>query len=203
MANTTHIIFMRHGRSRADDENVYEGRYDSPLTEVGREQARSRGLAWQAEGLHVDCIIASSLCRASETAEIVSQILKAPLEIDADWMEMDNGPLAGLAYDVAQARYPRPAFHNPYDPLCGTGESSWQLYCRAARAVEKVVRRGPGQFLVVAHGGILNAALRGLVGAPPSVNRQGVWFAFGDTGYVRTVYDPEQHRWGILELRSA
>ena len=27
---------MRHGRSRADDELVHEGRYDSPLTDVGR-----------------------------------------------------------------------------------------------------------------------------------------------------------------------
>ena len=27
---------MRHGRSRADDEMVHEGRYDSPLTDIGR-----------------------------------------------------------------------------------------------------------------------------------------------------------------------
>jgi len=36
------ITFMRHGRSRADDENVHEGRYDSPLTEIGRAQIRQR-----------------------------------------------------------------------------------------------------------------------------------------------------------------
>ena len=29
------IMFMRHGRSRADDENVIEGRYDAPLTDGG------------------------------------------------------------------------------------------------------------------------------------------------------------------------
>jgi 2,3-bisphosphoglycerate-dependent phosphoglycerate mutase len=32
------FIFLRHGRSRADDEGVYEGRYDSPLSGVGQTQ---------------------------------------------------------------------------------------------------------------------------------------------------------------------
>ena len=36
------IIFLRHGRSKADDERKHEGRYDSPLTEVGKEQAKRR-----------------------------------------------------------------------------------------------------------------------------------------------------------------
>jgi 2,3-bisphosphoglycerate-dependent phosphoglycerate mutase len=202
MTDATHIIVMRHGRSRADDEGVYEGRYDSPLTDIGREQARARALAWQAENLQLDLIIASTLCRAAETAEIVGQILHVPVESDPDWMEMDNGPLAGLAPDVAQARYPLPAFRNPYQPVAGTGESSWELYCRAAKAVEKVIRRGPGQFLVVAHGGVLNAALCGLIGAPPTVTGQGVRFAFGDTGYMRTTYYPDRHQWVIRELRS-
>jgi 2,3-bisphosphoglycerate-dependent phosphoglycerate mutase len=26
------VTFLRHGRSRADDEKVHEGHYDSPLT---------------------------------------------------------------------------------------------------------------------------------------------------------------------------
>ena len=35
------LVFLRHGRSQADDEERYEGRYDSPLTDIGIEQARS------------------------------------------------------------------------------------------------------------------------------------------------------------------
>ena len=42
MDNIIHITLMRHGRSRADDEMVHEGSYDSPLTDVGRAQVRSR-----------------------------------------------------------------------------------------------------------------------------------------------------------------
>ncbi len=30
------LFLLRHGRSLADDENKFEGRYDSPLTEIGK-----------------------------------------------------------------------------------------------------------------------------------------------------------------------
>ncbi len=74
--------------------------------------------------------------------------------------------------------------------LFGTGESDWEIQCRAVKAVDKIIRRGPGQYLVIAHGGILNAALRHIVGASPPMNRHGVWFGLGDTGFARTTYHP-------------
>jgi 2,3-bisphosphoglycerate-dependent phosphoglycerate mutase len=200
MAARLDITFLRHGRSRADDEGTYEGRYDSPLTEAGRAQVRARASAWQASGEHYDCVICSTLQRAHETARIMAEALQAPLEPDPDWMEMDAGRLAGLDRKTADALYPRPAFRNPYEPICETGESEWDIYTRAARAVQNVIRRGPGCYLVVAHGGILNAALRCILGAQPPVNNTGAWFAFGDVGYVRATYYPETHRWVIREL---
>jgi 2,3-bisphosphoglycerate-dependent phosphoglycerate mutase len=197
------ITFMRHGRAQHHDDGLHGGHYDSLLTEVGKSQVQTRALSWQAEGVRFDCIVASTLQRAQTSAQIIGAILGAPVETDADWMELDNGPLAGMSRQVALVRYPKPAFRNPYEPFCGSGESDWELHCRAARAVEKVVRRSAGNYLVVAHGGILNAALRTIVGAQPPVNRQGIWFAFGDTGYVRTAYDPAQHQWVIEELKQS
>ncbi len=193
---------MRHGRAKHHDEGLHGGHYDSPLTELGRTQARERGLNWKEQGIEFNGIITSPLQRAHETAEIISHLLCGTVETDVDWMELDNGPLAGMPHDVALQKYPIPAFRNPYEPFCGSGESEWEMHCRAARAVEKVVRRGPGNYLVVAHGGILNSAMRTVVGAQPPVNRQGIWFAFGETGYVRTVYYPNKHQWVLGELKS-
>jgi 2,3-bisphosphoglycerate-dependent phosphoglycerate mutase len=57
--------------------------------------------------------------------------------------------------------------------------------------------------LIVSHGGILNAALRSIVGAPPPVNGQhGIWFALGDTGYVQMSYDPHRHQWIVHAFDS-
>src|SRR5687768_2228091 len=62
------LVLLRHGRSRADDEGVHEGRYDSPLTAVGRDQATRLAQHWREAGTHFDRIVCSSLVRARETA---------------------------------------------------------------------------------------------------------------------------------------
>ena len=84
MDNSIHITFMRHGRSRADDEEVHEGRYDSPLTDVGRHQIAQRGEQWKQDGVQFDLIVCSTLIRAHESAKIIQSSLGGPLELDAD-----------------------------------------------------------------------------------------------------------------------
>lgn len=200
MADEIFIHFMRHGRSRADDEGVHEGRYDSPLTDVGRAQVRARGQAWKLQGIRFDLIIASTLVRARESAEIIGGLLQATVEAEDIWMEMDNRPLAGMPIAEAKVRYPRPQFRGPYEPFHGVGESDWELHCRAVSALEKLVRRGPGRYLVVSHGGMLNAVLRAIVGAQPPINGHGIWFQFGDAGYARCSYDRGGHYWVLQEF---
>ena len=202
MEDQISIIFMRHGRSQADDEGVHEGRYDSPLTEVGRSQVKARAEEWKEQGVRFDRIICSSLIRAQESARIVGRLLEVPVEADDRWMEMDNRPLAGLPFDVAEVRYPRPKFRNPYEPFHGVGESETALHCRAALALEALVRHGPGKYLVVSHGGFLNAVLRNIVGAQPPVNgTHGIWFTFGDTGFAGCSYAAKPHQWVLRELK--
>lgn len=194
------LTMMRHGRSMADDEQVHEGRYDSALTAVGIQQLHKRADQWQQEGRFFDLVIASPLQRAKKSAEIIAAAFSIPLEVDADWMEMDNGPLPGLTFNEAERLYPTPTLRNPYQPFCGSGESGWQVYTRAARAVERVIRRGPGTYLVLAHGVILNAALRSICGAPPTLNDSGVSFSFADAGFVDLLYRPEKHSYQILQM---
>ena len=100
MVNTIHITLMRHGRSRADDEMVHEGRYDSPLTDVGRAHVRARAEEWKRGNVTFDAIVASTLSRASESARIIGETLDIPVEYDPDWIERDNGPLAGLPFEL-------------------------------------------------------------------------------------------------------
>lgn len=71
MTTHLHLTSLRHGRSRADDENVHEGAYDLPLTEAGRAQARQLTAYWQAHPPGFGAAICSSLSRARETAQIV------------------------------------------------------------------------------------------------------------------------------------
>lgn len=192
------IYFIRHGRSRADDEGKHEGRYDSPLTEVGKDQVKKRALQWKEAGLRFTKIVASPLARAAETARIIGDILDSPVELEEDLMEIDNGDLAGLTYEEAEEKLPYPDFLNPYDRIAhGSGESPWQLHSRGIRALEKVIQLREDRVLVVSHGGTLNAMIRSIVGAQPPVNGHGLYFAFADAGYLHTEYNPDKYQWII------
>ena len=208
MDNVIDITLMRHGRSRADDERVHEGRYDSPLTDVGRAQVRSRAEEWKRSGVTFNLIFASTLVRAAESAQIVGETLDVPIEYDPDWMELDNGPLAGLPFDEGREKYPEPDFSNPFQPFItatGEGESSWDLMARTTRALQRVIRRGERSSLVVAHGGALNAAMYCILGIPLMGRgplSSGVTFTFGDACYIRTSYNPNRHVWAVREMRA-
>ena len=123
-------------------------------------------------------------------------------------MELDNGPLAGIPFGVGRERYPEPDFANPFQPFIAAtceGESSWDLVTRAARALERVIRRGNRSSLVVAHGGALNAAMYLILGVPPpprGPQSSGVHFVFGDACYIRTSYNPTRHVWVVREIRA-
>ena len=143
------------------------------------------------------------MLRACESAQIVGEMLNVPTEYDADWMECDNGPLAQLPFEVAKERFPRPEFSNPFEPYVastGEGESGWDLVARAAIALQRVVRRDRQSTLVVAHGGILNAAMYCILGISTPSSNSGVRFAFGDAGFVRTSYNPNRHLWIFHEM---
>ncbi len=118
-------------------------------------------------------------------------------------MELDNGPLAGLSLEETSRKYPLTDFLGPFDPLvvnANTGESGWSLHASAIRALERVIRRGSGSYLVVSHGNALNAALRCVVGAQPPVRGQGLGFSLGDTGFVRARCKSDRDQWTIAEL---
>ncbi|ACO47284.2 histidine phosphatase family protein [Deinococcus deserti] len=174
-----HLTLLRHGRSRADDEGVHEGRYDSPLTEVGRTQAEALSAYWQAHPPGFDRAYSSTLLRAQETAQIVTDALQLSLTTTPLLLEWDNGPLAGLSREMALARYPIPEFRHDLDVFTSEGgESQAAIRARALLALELLWQGGGERLLVVSHGGFLNSLLRELLGSGR------VWFAFGDTSFT-------------------
>ncbi len=196
------FVFLRHGESTGNAEARFQGQAEFPLTETGFSQARALAERWRSEQVTFDQIVSSPLLRARQTAEIVAEALKVPLEFDPLWMEWNNGILAGLTREEARRTYPRPDFVHPYMPLGRDGESHWELYLRGGQAVQSLLDRPVGKYLIVSHGAILNMVLYAILGIALHADFQGPAFQFRNTAYTTVTYDPLRNRWQMLGLNE-
>ena len=67
----TILIFVRHGYSLANEQNIFAGITDVPLTEVGKEQARLT--AHYLSRYAIDKLYSSDLQRAMQTAQPIAE----------------------------------------------------------------------------------------------------------------------------------
>lgn len=191
--NEFEIVFLRHGLSTANQNGLVQGQRDYPLAPEGQRQARLLANTWANEGRHFDLVISSPLARARNTAEIIAGALGLEVVFDEVWVERHQGAAQGHTYEEAQRLKPDDHHASPYDPHYQSGESDWDLYVRAARGIRALLERPPGSLLVVSHGAILNAALRAILGIPPSFcNTHVPRFSFSNTGYSILRYRPDR-----------
>ncbi len=194
------VTFLRHGESVGNAEERFQGHADFPLTEKGVAQARALATRWKKARVTFDQCISSPLLRARQTAEIIAGALQIPLDFDPDWMEINNGMIAGLTAEQALQVAPPPDHITPYTRYGRTGESRWELFLRAGRAIQHIVDRKPARYLVVAHGGILNMALYAILSIPLQADPAGPRFFFGNTIFTTFTYEAERHCWRMLEF---
>jgi len=195
----THTFtFLRHGLSLANEAGIVHGQMDFPLSEEGVDQVKALAGYWAEEGRRFKLILSSPLARARRTAEIVGEKLRIPIEFDDRWMERRLGTAEGKAYEEIELLFANQQHPRSHDPIFERGESEWDLFLRAAGAVQDLVRRPPGDYLVVAHGAILAAALRSILGiSPPAGRVRPVRISFENTGYSLFLYDSETGRWSM------
>jgi broad specificity phosphatase PhoE len=196
-----HFVFLRHGESIGNAQARWQGQSDYALTEKGRAQARALAERWKSEEVRFDLVIASPLSRARETAEIIASALDAKVESDPILLERHIGEMEGLTAEEVRRR-PHPPYVTPYDSIGGEGEGDWALFLRAGQALHRLLRRPPGSYLVVSHGGLLNQLMNAIIGIAPHVDPSGVRFRFENTAFARVIYYPYQHRWVIDTLND-
>ena len=77
MAKTLYL--MRHGQTMLNRQRRIQGWFDSPLTELGRYQARAAGAELQRRGVKFDRAICSTSERCSDTLELVFDGMELPV----------------------------------------------------------------------------------------------------------------------------
>jgi len=175
----THIYLIRHGESFANVENILAGmRSDVGLTPLGVTQAERLRDRLAATGeITADALIASTLPRAMQTAEIVAPALGLEIIPDDDLHEMRPGAADGLRLGEYIERYGpfRDFREEPYYPIAPGGDSWGNFVARVGDALHRIARAYDGKTVVaVCHGGVVDASLLiglGMAAIAPAVGQ--------------------------------
>ncbi|MHB1304455.1 MAG: histidine phosphatase family protein [Acidiphilium sp.] len=173
--------FLRHGQTDYNARGLSQGSVDIPLNETGRAQARAAAALLAGRG--IAGIVSSPMSRARETAEIVNETLRLPLDFDHDLREVAFGGMEGRK------------LHPWFDEwLAGRvqpdgAESFAAITSRAEHALGRVLT-APGPLLVVSHGTFFRA-LRAAMG---------VAFDTPTPNAVPILCEPANRGWQIMPM---
>ena len=153
------VYLIRHGLPDfPDGKGMCIGTTDIPMGKAGLAQA-----AQMAEKIPaVTAVFSSPLTRAVQTAQAIG----LPVTILPDLREMHAGEWDGLTFDEIRQRYPELYAARATDltiPLPGAEDHKEGLH-RFTAAMEKAANLAPGDFAVVAHGGIIAQFLQHITG---------------------------------------
>jgi alpha-ribazole phosphatase len=169
LPNSGRVLLSRHGQTDFNAGARFQGQTDTPLSDLGREQARRLGERLARED--IDAAYASDLSRARETAEIALAERAIPVRLDARLREVAFGRWEGLTFAEIERKYPGDVVARERDRVHfaqpGGGESLVQLGARVQAFIAEVLPRHEGRsVLMVAHGGTVNAAISTLLDIP-------------------------------------
>lgn len=148
-----HFYYVRHGQTVWNVENKICGATESPLTEKGHAQAIELANEIIKQGLKVDEILYSPLCRAKDTALHISEIIGVPARAEQRLFEQNFGKWEGTARNGEQFQADKSNFINSYE----TGESMLKLCQRIYNLLDELKNEPDKVYLLVAHNGIARA----------------------------------------------
>lgn len=159
----THLYLIRHGQAVVNVTGAMGGpKGDVGLTLLGRAQAGRLRERLASGEIRADVLLASSLPRARETAEIIAPALGLPVLLDDDLQELRVGPEAdGLPMDEYIRRFGwTDITRNPLTPVDPGGESWARFMLRVSETLTRIVEEHKGKTVViVCHGGIVDGSL--------------------------------------------
>ncbi len=184
------LIVIRHGESEADLLDVHEGRADFALTERGHRQAEAMA-NYVADNYDISKIYASTLTRAKQTAQHLSDKTGISIVFDENLMEFNNGLLAGLPRAVVREKYPEVP-DLPIDKAVYGQESQVEFRQRAENALSRIMNEAENDetIAVVSHGGMINQLYRSFFNMPVDCI---YFFNTADTGiHIWSLTDKER-----------
>jgi probable phosphoglycerate mutase len=162
------FIMIRHGESEGNRDRRFTLTTETPLTELGRQQAQRAGRQI-ARLFKPEVIVSSPFVRARQTSDIIATELRLPIEVVQDLHERDLGCLKGQSYDSLREMV---RTDPGYDPANGWawkpegGESYEDVRRRVMTAIAELRERyASREIVIVSHGGVMLSVWADITGA--------------------------------------
>ncbi len=157
------IYFVRHGETEWNTLKVFQGSSDSPLTQLGIEQAKKLGNS--LENTEFLKVYSSPQGRALKTAGYIFENKNMDIIKIEEFKEISMGSVEGIKKEEFEKNYPEEyhSFWNEpenYNPSKYGGESYDEIFKRVRNGLDKILNENNGvngNILVVSHGVTLKA----------------------------------------------
>jgi len=148
------LIFVRHAQSEGNATRSFTLDSSSPITMLGRQQARQVAARIEQRFDPVR-LISSPFLRAQQTAAIIRQRIHLPIETVPELREQSLGELRGQPYEVLReldgfGSVPRWEWRPP------GGETLVEVQARAVPPIRRIAAaHADDDVILVSHGGTL------------------------------------------------
>lgn len=183
----TRLYLIRHGQSAGNAEGRFGGHSPTPLSDLGKEQAKITAQYLSKE--RIDAIYSSDLIRAVNTAEPLAELLDLPIIKTSAFRERKVGVLEGLTFDESKAQYPKDYYalvnRNIQHVITG-GESYRQLLRRATGVLREILQIHRGERVAIfSHTGTICFLTLHLIGAIHRKTQTTPWLVTSNCGVNR------------------
>jgi len=171
------LILIRHAQSEHHIHGLTGGWTDTPLSPLGRIQARNVAdyCRQRFAGQPSPCLFSSDLARAAQTAAYVASALGVESRLEPTLRELNNGIAAGLTHAEAK-QIERPMTEPVVDWAPYPEAESWRMMMdRVFAGMDRIARACPSTVVVVTHGNAGVAVIQWWLGLCERC-RQGISF---------------------------
>lgn len=187
------VRVARHGETTWNAQGRYQGRHDTPLSELGHAQARA--LAGALLELQIGTVISSPLSRCLETVRPFQERSGLPVETNGLLVEIAHGAWEGRFRDELRREDAQRLWawkHDVEHVSFPAGESVLDVRARWNRFVETFIPAG--DTLILTHDVVARLAILHAQGRPAAE----LW-APKVRNAAFAVYRVEDGRWTLLE----
>jgi broad specificity phosphatase PhoE/thiamine kinase-like enzyme len=173
MSEKQQFLFVRHGETVGNLEQIAHGQTESPLNDRGIRQAQITAEMLRGWETHYHRVYTSPLSRAHHTGQHIADALGVPLDTHDDLVEGFLGDWEGITYEeLNEVGFAKHSIRD--DNFRGhNGESPNQLADRMANVLEEIRAQHPDENIIfVSHGAAIAHLLARLMDTTPAFGHQ-------------------------------